>query len=326
MLPAKLLWQDPRPIPRDDPQEIVVQVVLDPHFHEPTEDDFCTAFGYVCLTHDRLYSRGGCGGGPHVIVLNCAEHGYENLGPSPLMHRYPAGFIPPLTAEQLAELDLDLYPEGTHPRTRPHVAPPGPDFAAANGAPPRTCEHRPGPEDEPSGRLDGLHRCHRGRRASSVDDPSPRFAEALARIATALGRTAPAAPDEHDRWDLYRTALEVPRLLPRVREAVRLEPVPSLAAGVVGEVLERVSVLERPYWIAILDPAVRAFPVRRAQELDVLAAIEDRVFPLRQILDRIDDWSDWLQLRIAASGCDPAIRNVVAKRGRTKRIRRAASG
>lgn len=156
MLPAKLLWQDPRPIPRGNFQEIVVQVVLDPEFHEPTEDDVCPAFSSVCLAHDRLYSPGGCGEGPHLVALNCAAHGYENLGPQPLMHRYPAGFMPLLTAEQFAEVELDLYPEGCLPRVPPdirqHSTSPGPDFAAANGASPRPFKPRHPPMAPPSPR------------------------------------------------------------------------------------------------------------------------------------------------------------------------------
>ncbi|MGC0423512.1 hypothetical protein [Embleya sp. AB8] len=118
MLPPKLLWRDPRPIPRDDPRDIVVRVVLDPDYYEPSAADNCTSFGYVCLSHDRSYSWGGCGEGPHLLALDCSEHGYENLGPQPIMHLFPDGFMPPLTRDQLTEVGLDLYPEGYEPPWR----------------------------------------------------------------------------------------------------------------------------------------------------------------------------------------------------------------
>ncbi|WP_406293033.1 hypothetical protein OG948_01250 [Embleya sp. NBC_00888] len=119
MLPPRLLWRDPRPIPRLDPQDIVIEVVRDPSFHEPSETDPCVSFGYVCLTHDRAYFRGGCGEGEHLVALECSVHGLENIGAHPLVHRFPTGFTPALTPDQYAELENDLYSEGyTRPAGR----------------------------------------------------------------------------------------------------------------------------------------------------------------------------------------------------------------
>ncbi|MFI1719374.1 hypothetical protein [Streptomyces litmocidini] len=110
MLPPRLLWRDPRPIPRFNRQEPVTLTVRDPDFHEPADDD-CTRFWYSCRSHDRVYRHEACGEGPHLLVLHCEDHGPENMWPQPLMMLFPEGFAPPLSDAQLdwvkAEEDAD---------------------------------------------------------------------------------------------------------------------------------------------------------------------------------------------------------------------------
>ncbi|MFK0171528.1 hypothetical protein ACIQU5_22275 [Streptomyces sp. NPDC090306] len=38
MLPPRLLWCDPRPVPRFNRQDPVTAIVRDPGFHEPTDE------------------------------------------------------------------------------------------------------------------------------------------------------------------------------------------------------------------------------------------------------------------------------------------------
>ncbi|MFJ8108814.1 hypothetical protein [Streptomyces sp. NPDC096132] len=102
MLPSRLMWCDPRPIPRFNRQERVTLIVRDPGFYEPTEDDDCSTFGYFCRSHDRFYRHEACGEGAHVVALHCELHGPESMWPQPLMLALPEGFVPPLTDEQLA--------------------------------------------------------------------------------------------------------------------------------------------------------------------------------------------------------------------------------
>ncbi|WP_239516314.1 MULTISPECIES: hypothetical protein [unclassified Streptomyces] len=102
MLPPRLLWCDPRPIPRFNLQEPVTIVVRDPGFHEPADEDDCWNFWYFCQAHDSLFREEPCRGGPHLVVSHCEEHGPENVWPQPLMLLFPEGFDPPLSAEQLA--------------------------------------------------------------------------------------------------------------------------------------------------------------------------------------------------------------------------------
>ncbi|MFD9538083.1 hypothetical protein [Streptomyces sp. NPDC060010] len=102
MTPPRLLWCDPRPIPRFNRQEPVTTIVRDPGFHEPTEEDDCWRVGYFCQTHDRPYWHESCGEGPHLIALECDEHGPQNMWPQPRMLMFPEGFDPLLSVAHLA--------------------------------------------------------------------------------------------------------------------------------------------------------------------------------------------------------------------------------
>ncbi|MYT69635.1 hypothetical protein GTY60_08050 [Streptomyces sp. SID8367] len=82
----------------------MTQIVRDPGFYEASDADNCTRFGYFCQAHDRPYRHEGCGGGPHLIALDCQEHGPENVWPQPLMLMFPEGFDPLLSDAQLAWL------------------------------------------------------------------------------------------------------------------------------------------------------------------------------------------------------------------------------
>ncbi|WP_105970793.1 hypothetical protein [Streptomyces geranii] len=157
-------------------------------------------------------------------------------------------------------------------------------------------------------------------------DPSPALGEVLRQLAQAVGRYEDDASfaDGHDRWSLYRVALDTPGALPLLFEAVSLEQDGPLASGVVGDVLERVPGDERERWVQSLPPAVRDFSARRARELGVLESIEEGSMSAAAVDDLIDGWSDWLQLRAVRVIADEGVLRVVSQRGRTKRIRQAA--
>ncbi|MFF5966113.1 hypothetical protein ACFY64_20715 [Streptomyces collinus] len=159
-----------------------------------------------------------------------------------------------------------------------------------------------------------------------VAEPSPALVELLRQLDRAAGRTETEASfaDGHDRWSLYRAAMDTPGALPLLFEAVSLEPDGPLASGVVGEALERVPADERDRWVRILDPSVRAFSERRAHELGVLESLRQGAVPADSVDDLIDGWSDWLQLRAVRAAADTAVLHVVSRKGRTKRIRQAA--
>ncbi|MER5552885.1 hypothetical protein ABT001_14580 [Streptomyces sp. NPDC002793] len=101
MLPQRLLWCDPRPIPRFDRQEPVTLIIRDPGLHAPADEDDCWRFSYFCQAHGRTYQHEACGTGPHLLALHCGEHGPESMWPQPRMLMFPAGFEPPLSEAQL---------------------------------------------------------------------------------------------------------------------------------------------------------------------------------------------------------------------------------
>ncbi|MFF8317797.1 hypothetical protein ACF06V_11580 [Streptomyces bobili] len=80
----------------------MTQIVRDPDFYEPGEEDDCSTFSYFCQTHDRYYRYDGCGDGAHLIAPRCDRHGLENMWPQPLMMAFPEGFSPSLSDAQLA--------------------------------------------------------------------------------------------------------------------------------------------------------------------------------------------------------------------------------
>jgi hypothetical protein len=148
----------------------------------------------------------------------------------------------------------------------------------------------------------------------------------LRQLAQAVGRYEDDASfaDGHDRWSLYRAAMDIPAALPLLFEAVSLEPDGPLASAVVGAVLERVPGDERERWVRILPPAVRGFSERRARDLGVLESFEQGAVSAEVVDDLIDGWSDWLQRRAVRVTADQDVLRVVSQKGRTKRIRRAA--
>lgn len=157
-------------------------------------------------------------------------------------------------------------------------------------------------------------------------DPPPVLGEVLRQLARVVGRYEDDASfaDGHDRWALYRAAMDSPAALPLLFDAVSLEPDGPLASGVVGEVLERVPGDERGRWVGILPPAVRSFSARRARDLGVLESLRQGAVSAEAVDGLIDDWSDWLQGRAVDVTADQDVLRVVSRKGRTKRIRRTA--
>ncbi|WP_406302976.1 hypothetical protein OHA61_11300 [Streptomyces sp. NBC_00885] len=156
-------------------------------------------------------------------------------------------------------------------------------------------------------------------------EPTDLLLSSLRQLETVLGRSpATDYTDGHARWDLYRAVTAVPEGHPILFRAICCERDASLAAGVVGSLLERLAPEERNAWVQALDPSVRGFSVRRVQELDVLEAVTSRNLTAHEARAAIDEWSDWLQLRVIAASDDTDILRLLSEVGRTKRIRNTA--
>nr|BFD87456.1 hypothetical protein StreXyl84_68570 [Streptomyces sp. Xyl84] len=159
-----------------------------------------------------------------------------------------------------------------------------------------------------------------------VAEPSPALGEVLQQLARAVGRYGDDAScaDGHARWSLYHAVAGTPAALPLLFEAVALEPDGPVASAVVGDVLERVPEEERADWVRLLPTAVRGFSAQRVRELGVLESLERGSVPAEAVDDLVGGWSDWLQRRAVEVSADRDVLGVLARKGRTKRIRRSA--
>ncbi|WP_431919576.1 DUF3027 domain-containing protein [Nonomuraea jabiensis] len=131
-----------------------------------------------------------------------------------------------------------------------------------------------------------------------------------------------STPEDHEaqrRWRLYLHALDSmdERGLALLRDALAEEPDRGMALAVVLRALEAVGASERQEWIELVAPGEdREHAEARVRDLDFLAGGPTGV---------PDDWSDWMQQRLAATSSDLAMLDILAQAGRTKRIRRMAA-
>lgn len=150
----------------------------------------------------------------------------------------------------------------------------------------------------------------------------PRFQVIIEDLATRVGITLTDAQDEHQRWSVYLAAADLDEFNEVLLEIVSLEPDPNVALGIVLKKIARIPDLERRAWIDRLPAQKqRDYANRRAREFKVF---ETR--PLSPLLrEGIDeDWSDWLQLRLAEFSPEREVAFWLSRAGRTKRIRRLA--
>ncbi|MEW1861119.1 hypothetical protein AB0399_12200 [Streptomyces sp. NPDC088194] len=153
---------------------------------------------------------------------------------------------------------------------------------------------------------------------------SARLDDVLAALVRCTGTPIADTGDEHERWPLYMAACGKGECLDLLFSAVALEPVPSVALGIVLHVLGTLPEAARPSWIARLPlQDNRDYATRRAREIGIHQSRD--VTPLLVDENVQDTWSDWLQLLLAERSTEPAVLHRLARAGRTKRIRRLAS-
>ena len=148
----------------------------------------------------------------------------------------------------------------------------------------------------------------------------------LTRLAQAHGCTG-ALGDEHVRWALYQEALRQDAL-DLLLLAVAEDPDHVMAAGAVVGALEQVLPGERGRWVSVTTGWSTAdFVARRAGELDVLESVSRTVGGdgSPAVEEDVDDWSDWLQRRASVPATRAEVLEVLAERGRTRRIRHTAA-
>ncbi|MEU7823632.1 hypothetical protein [Catellatospora sp. NPDC049111] len=150
------------------------------------------------------------------------------------------------------------------------------------------------------------------------------FEVAISRLALCLGEAGPEnLDDEHQRWELYRKAMQTGTCREELLKAVSLDPDVVLGTGVALHMLEIEDPNSRQDWIGILrDDHQREYAFRRAREVEILEAFGN-ISGLSG--DVVETWSDWLQIRLAEVSNVTEVLELLAKFGRTKRIRRIAS-
>lgn len=144
----------------------------------------------------------------------------------------------------------------------------------------------------------------------------------IQRLADATGEDVPDFRDGHARWRLYQLTAERMDASELLKKAAEIESDLSIASAIVVMMLERVDPSERQQWVEVLDPSVRSFAERRTRELEILESIDSAAVGSDL---SVDDWSDWLQRKVAQSTRDALVLSILADSGRTKRIRRLAS-
>lgn len=130
--------------------------------------------------------------------------------------------------------------------------------------------------------------------------------------------------DEHERWRIYGKALDCPRVLAPLLSAIRHEPVASVASAVGVALLERVAPHARASVIAAIPGCHgRDYASARSADLAILESLLAGAYdPARH---QVDQWSDWLQRRVADEADDGRVLAELAQGGRTKRVRRVAA-
>ncbi|WP_157756648.1 hypothetical protein [Plantactinospora sp. KBS50] len=148
--------------------------------------------------------------------------------------------------------------------------------------------------------------------------------DTVERLARLVGVATGDMSDEHARWAIYLKGMELPAARELLLRAVDAESDDNLAASVVLRMIERIGEAERAEWVNSLRGDKRTYAHRRALELTILERILSGTLESAEVVQQIDGWTDWLQLRIAESATSPEVLEIVGEAGRNRRIRKTA--
>ncbi|GIG01083.1 hypothetical protein Cci01nite_61760 [Catellatospora citrea] len=144
---------------------------------------------------------------------------------------------------------------------------------------------------------------------------------AVTALAGCVGVPVPADPaDEHQRGRLYLLAMDRPECHGRLLAAAAADPVLMMTVVVAMLAVDREG---RDRWVALArEKTDRAYASRRAAEHTILEACGDVPGLGPELLAT---WSDWLQRCLSEGSTVPAVLDLLARHGRTRRIRNTAS-
>jgi hypothetical protein len=151
------------------------------------------------------------------------------------------------------------------------------------------------------------------------------IAEIVDALAGLEGSPVADPGDGHERWALYLSAMDFESRFGLPFDAVGLEPDPAITLSLVLRMLDKLPVVMREAWADNIPYAKeREFVRKRIRELSILCSVNEGVPQPGQAEGTYETWSDWLQLQIANSAYDIRVLELLADRGRTKRIRGTA--
>ncbi|GAA3563452.1 hypothetical protein [Kribbella ginsengisoli] len=138
-------------------------------------------------------------------------------------------------------------------------------------------------------------------------------------LLTATGLT-PDLTTDVGRWQLYRTAAEDTANHATLLQAATAEPDRTLATALVVHMLSLTPTADHPTWLATLASSERAYASQRSTEYGLL-----RTPPSCATLAQdLDNYTNWLQRRLAESLTDPTSLLELAAHARAKRTRHIA--
>jgi hypothetical protein len=144
-------------------------------------------------------------------------------------------------------------------------------------------------------------------------------------LAERLGERVGDLDDEHERWRIFHRAVQHRVGLDVVFRAVGLERDQSMAESVVISVLEVLPDSEHAPWIDQLAADRRRYSRDRSAEIAIVRRARCGGYTADELAAHLDDWSDWVQRRLVSDVDDPQALAVLARHGRTRKVRNGAA-
>jgi hypothetical protein len=144
-------------------------------------------------------------------------------------------------------------------------------------------------------------------------------------LAGQLGERVGDLDDEHERCRIFERAVQRRLGLDLVFRAIGLERDQSMAESVVTSVLEELPDSEHAAWIDQLAPDHRRYSQNRSAEIAIVRRARSAGYHAEELAAHLDTWSDWVQRRLVLVVDDPQTLAVLARHGRTRKVRNAAA-
>ncbi|MFC6081594.1 hypothetical protein [Sphaerisporangium aureirubrum] len=143
-------------------------------------------------------------------------------------------------------------------------------------------------------------------------------------LAEQVGSQVGDLNDEHERWRLYKLAMDTPAAVPSLFDCLALERDPAVQSAAVVMMIERIESDQRGRWVDLLPREHMEFARTRMRELAKLDELRSGNYSAERIAREVANWSNWLQFGAVKYASDETVLNVLAENGRTKRIRNMA--